>query len=388
MAYEVYATRWDDPHVVELIPAQSLEFTLPLSDHGECTFSATVEPGRSFWRPAITASVSGVMVCKDGVPVWSGRVWSERQSGPRTFDFTCAEWGSFFERTPAVAKTYTGQNDHEIFRDLIAQAQAIPGQDAAVVLGDTVGASFSDLTINPWDDTTVEAQFVQLGNAAGGPEWYFHATGTLQDPVRVLVLADRAGSVDPVAVAEYVEDTQAWVAPESPPQATTLGNLFPGSQPYAMVGGKRGGNIIAHPARTQDASASATASIAIGSGDQAAQMRGYAVADDLIAAGYPRQTVTYTYDTIKTQGNLNRHATADLAAARGMVTGYTLSTLEADPDWTQVQRGDTIRVSLDSDVYAGQRPLEFDARVLSIAVSVQDQGPAQVNYSIATVRDI
>ena len=56
--YEVYATRCDDAHIVEeLIPARGLEFTLPLSDHGEGSFSATVEPRRSFWRPALSCAM-------------------------------------------------------------------------------------------------------------------------------------------------------------------------------------------------------------------------------------------------------------------------------------------------------------------------------------------
>ena len=55
MVFEVYATRWDDGHIIEeLIPARGLEFTLPLSDHGDAAFSATVEPGRSWWRAALS----------------------------------------------------------------------------------------------------------------------------------------------------------------------------------------------------------------------------------------------------------------------------------------------------------------------------------------------
>ena len=46
--YDVYACRWDDAHVVEeIIPARGLEMSFPLSDHGECSFSATVELART-----------------------------------------------------------------------------------------------------------------------------------------------------------------------------------------------------------------------------------------------------------------------------------------------------------------------------------------------------
>lgn len=386
--YEVYATRWDNPSVVEeRIPASGLEFTLPLSDHGEATFSATVDPGRSFWRPALSAAVSGILICRNDVPVWSGRVWSESQSGPRTFDFTCAEWGSFFERIPAVPKGYWGVTDQSIFVDLIAQAQAISGQNANIALPSPTGGTLMDLTINPWDDTTVEAQYRQIGDADGGPEWYFGTAGTMDAPLRPLVLGSRLGSTVPVAALEYVEDTEQWNGYSAPPKSGVLGNTFPGPQPYARIG-RKGGNVFAHPARTQDATVSATVAVAIGSGDQTAQIRSTASADDLLAAGFPRQTISAQYSDVVEPATLQRHANADLAAARGMVTTWTLSTFDNSPDWTQVQRGDVVRVILDTDVYAGERPLVLDTRLLKLAVSVQDDGPAQVNWSVASTRSL
>jgi hypothetical protein len=44
-------------------------------------------------------------------------------------------------------------------------------------------------------------------------------------------------------------------------------------------------------------------------------------------------------------------------------------------------------VELDTDVYASERPLSFTSRVLEIAVQVQDNGPAIVNWHLADVRD-
>jgi hypothetical protein len=384
--YEVFATRWDDPHVVEQIPAKGLQFTLPLSDHGEASFSATVEPGRSFWRPALSAATSGILIARDGVPVWAGRVWSESQSGPRTFDFTCAEWGSFFERVPVVAPVaYLGMNDHDIFRALISQAQTVSGQNIGIQLGTTRGASFSQLFVNPWDDTTVEAQFRQLGDSAGGPEWYFAATGTLDNPSRTLVLGDQLGSTDPVVTLEYVEDSEQWQGYSAPPPSGVLGNAFPGPQPYARIG-LRGGNVFSHPARTQDATVSATVALAIGAGDQMKQLRRTSTATDLLSAGYPRQTISTQYSDVSDGVTLQSHSDADLAAARGMVTTYTFSAYETDPDWTDVQRGDMVQVVLDTDVYAGERPLTFNSRLLKLAVAVPDEGPAHVNWSVANTR--
>jgi hypothetical protein len=46
-----------------------------------------------------------------------------------------------------------------------------------------------------------------------------------------------------------------------------------------------------------------------------------------------------------------------------------------------------VRVSLDTDVYAGPRPLEFDTRVLGITVRVPDSGRAQVQWDVQTVQE-
>lgn len=388
--YEVYATGWSDPHIIEeLIPARGLQFSMPLSGHGECSFSATVEPGRSFWRPAIAPIVSGVLIARDGVPVWQGWVTSERETGERTFDFSCVEWGAFFERVPPVPKTYTQANDHAIFRDLISSAAAISGQNPQITMGSTLGATVSDLTINPWDDKWVAAEFVQLGNSEGGPEWYFGSAGTLASPVRQLVLGDRLGDATPTAVLEFVEDTQPADGLPTPPRIELLGDLFPAGTSVPAVG-RRGGNVIAK-ARNRESSASATASVAYGAGDQKAQIISSAQANILLSAGWPRLTKSGSYTDVSVRATLDRHAQADLAASAGVVTGYSLVTLDGDPDWTSVPRGSSVQVILDTDVYGSERPVGgsngFASRLLSVTVNVDDDGPAQVQWDTATVLD-
>jgi hypothetical protein len=385
--YEVYATRWDDAHIVEeLIPARGLEFTLPLSDHGECSFSATVEPRRSFWRPALSCAMSGILVCRDGVPVWSGQMLGERQSGVRTYDFSFAEWGSFFESCPAVPLALTNTNDHTLFRRLISDAQAIAGQDVGILFGSTTGDAISDLTIAAWDSLTVEEAFRRLSDAKDGPEFYFDTGGTLENPTRTLVLGDRLGSPSAVTVLDYVEDVELYVPPEAPPTVTLLGQLFPGQQPYVVVGGRRGGNLISQPARQQ--SPGITVAIAVGAGDQLAQLRKTATATALLTAGFPRKTKVTQYSDVSDPITLQKHADSDLAAGSGMTTSFTLSTFGSDPDWTSIARGDTVRVELSTDVYATEDPLIFESRVLDIGVKVPDQGEVEVNYHVADVRVI
>lgn len=384
--YEVYATRWDDPRVVdELIPARDLEFSMPLSDHGECSFTAAVEPGWSSWRSSLTQYVSGVLVTRDGQPVWCGWLVEDRESGPRQFSFRAIEWGYFFATCKAEdsARVWTNVNDHQIFRDLINDAQAISWQNVQVQVGSSVGASTSIRVVNEWDDTTVEREFRSVGEAEGGPEWYFGTTGSMDAPVRQLYLGDRLGLVEPATVLEFVEDTAPVTAPGGVPAVGLLGDLFPGSSP--MVPTRRaGGNVIAK-ARTRQGQ-SATVAVATGSGDGLAQLRKTATSP-LLGKGWPRMTRTAAYSEVTVPATLQRHANADLAKAQGITTGYSLVTLDGEPDWTQCPRGSSVMVSLDTDIYAGPRPLEFTTRLLNLTVRVPDSGAAQVQWDTAEVQE-
>lgn len=382
--YEVYATRWDDPHIVdELIPAKDLEFSMPLSEHGECSFTATVEPGWSSWRSSLTKDLSGVLVARDGVPVWQGWLVEDSESGPRTFSFRAIEWGYFFTASPAVPRTWAGVDDHQIFRDLVTDAQAVSGQNIQVQMGSTTGAASSDRKVNSWDDTTVEREFRSVADAEGGPEWYFGTTGSLSNPIRYLYLGDRLGATDTAAFLEYVEDTAPADGPGGIPTLTLLGGIYPGVGPL-QVTRRAGGNVIAK-ARTRQGD-SATVAVAIGSGDEAAQLRKTATSS-LLGMGWPRMTRSTAYSDVTVPATLQRHANADLAKAQGFATGYSLATLDGDPDWVSVPRGSTVTVSLDTDIYAGPRPLEFDTRLLGLTVRVPDTGAAQVQWDVATVQE-
>jgi hypothetical protein len=381
--YEVYATRWDDPHVVEdLIPAKGIEFTLPIKDHGELSFSATKEPGLSVWRSALAPLMSGCLVTRDDQPVWSGFLWSETQPGARTFAFKAAEWGSFLERIPAIAWSYSDELDEAIIVDLIQRASEVAGQDAKITLPTPGGDVRSDVTINPWDDVSVEAKLRQLGDAIDGPDWYFGTAGNLADPIRQLVLGERLGDVTSRTLLQYVEASEPVPAISGPPQLSALGNVFPAVPPSTEGWWlRRGGNVIAPPKRSRDGAGSATATRAIGAGEERAQLNAYDEAADLLDGGWPRLTTTSSYTDVTEQATLQRKATGDLTSRAGLLTAYTLTTFDGDPDWTEIGRGSTVSVSLDTDAYGGPRPLEFDSRLVDLAVKVQDAGEALVNWT-------
>ena len=392
--YEVYPTRYDALGAVdEALPVRGLSFSLPLNDHGECTFEATAEPGRSFWRAALALPFSGVLVTRDGVPYWAGLLTDERQSGPRSFSFTAREWGWFFEeKVPVAPRVWTGANDHDIFRDLITYAQLVPGQNVLVEVGTTLGATTSDRVVTAWDKTTVGREFRSVADADGGPEWYFGAGGTLEAPRRFLQLGDRLGHTSAETVLEYVEDTEPVTRPDPPPLVTLMGDLFPGPAPLVPVR-RAGGNVIAL-ARSRSLGEAATVVVATGAGEDAAQLKSTATASTLLSRGWPRMTAFSDYNDVSVKATLDRHAAADLGKRAGIATGYSLVTLDGDPtaDWTQTPRGSTVRVILDTDVYGGDRPVGgtngFDARCLGVTVRVPDSGDAQIEWSIGDVLEI
>jgi len=114
-----------------------------------------------------------------------------------------------------------------------------------------------------------------------------------------------------------------------------------------------------------------------------------AVAADLLVRGFPRITRTIAYSDVTNLSTLQRYAQAELAAGRGVLTDYSLVTLGKSPDWRQVTRGSSVRVILDTDVFAGPRPLTLTSRVLNITVSVPDGGgPEQVQWDTGEVLEV
>jgi hypothetical protein len=99
-------------------------------------------------------------------------------------------------------------------------------------------------------------------------------------------------------------------------------------------------------------------------------------------------TKTNQYDDVIIEATLQAHANADLAASAGIPTGYSLVSLDGDPDWTQTPRGSTVRVVLDTDVYGESRPVVFESRLQELTVRVPDTGLAQVEWQVATVLEV
>lgn len=401
--FTYFSTDWQTGLIREELPLRGVSFGLPLSAHGDLRGTYTVPPGQGSLRAAAAPIMSGLLVCKDDQPLWEGMIWADRQVGARSFEVSASEWGSVFDRA-VVSKaflaavnggkslSYSRRDDHAIFRDLIAKAQAFAGQNYNIRVGSGDGPSASDLSVNWWDAKRVSDLLSELGNREGGPEWAFTVTGTLENPVRQLLLGTPLGrqSVEEsTLLLEYVEDTgPAPAPPQGPPRVTTLDSLFPGPAEGVRVASLHGsgGNIIAVPGVDRDGANSATEYIALGEGEGDAMPTATATATDLLNLGWPRMTRTSSYQDVTQPTTLQRHATADLAASRGLTVTVRCTTFGDDPDWTQVQRGDAARVELDTDVH-GERPYVIDSRVQAIDVAPSDEGGyEQVTYTLAGVQ--
>lgn len=389
--YEVYATRQDSPGIVsEVIPARGLWFSFPLCAHGEASFTATVPPGGASWRSGLGGVRSGCLIAEvldngAAVPVWGGRLKSEDQRpGSREFTFSFQEWGSALDWFPAPVDRWDNVRDTDFMVDVIQRVQAVDGQNLAIgTQGVVAGSTFSDFEVKAWDDITADEKLQEAARAEGGPEWYVTVGGSLKFPQRQFVAGDRLGLTQARTVLEAVEDTGTRRQPPTTPVVALLGSLFPGQAPIVLPG-RRGGNVVA-VGRSQDSEKAATVIVAIGAGQEEQQIRATAVAQDLLDAGFPRITRTVTFDNVTDPRTLQRHADAELAAVRGLLTDHSLVTLGRKPDWRQVSRGSTVKVSLDTDVYGARRPLEFESRLLNLTVAVPDSGPEQVKWDVREV---
>ena len=391
--FEVYATRYDSAGIIaHLIPARSLVFSMPLSAHGEASFSATVEPGRSSWRSSLSGPRSGILIAETqgsgtAVPLWAGRLKSEQEQGARSFGFTCSEWGSAFSWFPAPVDVWDTL-DTDTYVDIVNRVQAVPGPNLAIDTGGNApGAGRTRFEVAASEAKDAEAALRDVGQAYGGPEWYYTVGGRLDAPRRQLILGDQLGLREPKTVLEYVEDTVERQQGQAPPQIALLSSLFPGEGPQS-VPARRGGNVI-DCRRTQDSDAACTVVVAVGGGPEGAQIRATAVAGTLIDQGWPRITRTVSFPEVYDVNVLQAKANAELQASAGLLTGYSLVTQGSEPNWRQVPRGSMVRAELDTDVYAGRRPYQAVTRVQNITVAVPDDGgKEQVRWDLAEILEV
>lgn len=257
----------------------------------------------SLTRPARTA----LYALRDGRPWWGGIVWTSRyDSRTRQIQLGASDWWSYFDHRkilpllgtdPAVnvvaslATTYTGVDQNQIARNLLALAQSHTGGSLGVVADGTDSGVLRDRTYTGYELTDVGDALTKLSQLDGGPDIMFDVSPTLDSqgrPVRIM----RIG-------------------------APTLGQM---GSPNVF---ESGGNILSYT-WPSDGTRMTTRAFAVGDGMEIGQL--IAVSEDTARYddGWPLLETDTSYSTVSVASTLQSHADADQAAAKLPVVVPTL----------------------------------------------------------------
>lgn len=231
--------------------------------------------------------------------LWAGIVWKRVRSGAH-LALTMATVESYWRmRLIAGDRTFSQDDDGEILRTLLADAEAVPNGGLGIDLGTDLVGTRSDRTVVAADLKTVMETATSVATAGGGMDWrivpgYTRETGfTLS-----LRMADRFGRTDPT--------NRTWISrPDGRPGNELIG--------YEM---------------TEDGTAVPNRVIGLGAGQGPDQMRSVATATE-DGDGWPlleSSLGSATQDLI-TQAALDRHTAAELAKTRArerQITGMTV----------------------------------------------------------------
>jgi len=295
-----------------------LKYGRILDDAG--AFSGTIAHGdrRALAKDPIGATTpartAGFLERNESQILWGGTVWQRRRRGGAqgVAEIAGTEFPSYFRRREIVhTLVFAAQDQLAIARDLIlyAQGQAMQVVTGAPVTyakpGGNVSITVGSETSGVLRDATYEGtQHIQIAQA-------------LQDLARLDQGFDF--SIDPVYSAGLGSSITRPLALSYPRRGRPFGS--------STLRWEYGGNMWDYD-WPEDATAIATTSYALGSGQGADMLQSSASAQYLIDAGYPLLEVSRSYKDTATQALLDAHARAD-SLADGQ-TAIVLPTITVD----------------------------------------------------------
>lgn len=153
----------------EEIPFESVKFKDVLNRPG--AFSGSIglrhaKASRSNLDPGRTV----IHVERDGIPVWSGIMWTARgRSSEARVDVGAEGWWSYFRRRfIRTTKAYAAQDQLYIARDLLTYAQGIAGGNIGLTIGSETSGVLRDRTYNAWELKNVAEAVEQLAAVKDG----------------------------------------------------------------------------------------------------------------------------------------------------------------------------------------------------------------------------
>lgn len=331
----------------EEMPFSTVKYSHILNSPG--AFSATMGlRHKKATKSNLDKGRTAIHVERDGVIVWSGILWTAR-GGARagSVEIGGEGWWSYFRRKRRIraTKTYAGQDQLLIARDLLNYAQAQTGGNIGIVVGSETSGVNRDRTYWHYERKPIGEAIEQLAAVEGGFDFAidvaYDGTGLIVKTFRLHY--PRRGRVTDVVweLGANLEDlTQA-----------------------------------------EDATGAANLIDALGAGEGDAML--IATAADTSQIGpYPLFEDTVSYKDVSVQATLQGHADLELRQrARPIVTLPTLLARPAAPDTTlgSFIVGDSLTVrGSDGWISVNER-----MRIQSYEVSVDENGKETVAVAFA-----
>ncbi|MEL3944505.1 hypothetical protein [Streptomyces sp. LNU-CPARS28] len=276
---------------------------------------------------------------------WGGVVWTANLTGNDRgtlgLQLGAGGWASYLDhRTVFHTQQAAAMDQFDIARGLISYAQAVDGGDIGIELGSELSGVLRDRTYRRHDQPRIRDLLDQLGAVEGGFEWRIMSYRDSGSGRRVKRLQLGAPIIK-AGTSEIVLDR-------------------PG--PILSYGWPIDATVQANAWQTRGASDNR---------NQAAEslplMSELLVAEQDIAAGWPRLDGTADYSTVTEQATLDAHARADLATARRPRTIPEITVALDRIALSPALLGATVRVRIRDDWFA--EGLDERYRVVGLAIS-------------------
>lgn len=300
---------------------------------------AAVEPGRT------------ALWIERGPEIWwGGVVWTANlTSNDRGFlglQIGAGGWASYLDhRVVFHTQQATATDQFDIARGLVAYAQSVDGGDIGIEFGTETSGVLRDRLYRRYDQPRIRELLDQLGAVEGGFEWRIMSYRDPGSGRRIKRLQLGSPTIK-AGTSEIVLD--------------------------------RPGPIMSY-GWPIDASVQANAWQARGASDNRNQtqeslplLSEVLVADEDIAAGWPRLDGTADYSTVTEQATLDAHARADLAAARRPRTIPEITVALDRVVLSPALLGATVRVRIRDDWFA--EGLDERYRAVGLAISPPVRG--------------
>ncbi|MCT9090583.1 hypothetical protein N4G70_17220 [Streptomyces sp. ASQP_92] len=301
-------------------------------------------------RAAVTPGRTALWIERGREIWWGGVVWTANiTSDARGFlglQVQGAGWASYLDhRVVFHTQEATTTDQFDIVRGLLDYAQNMPGGDIGIEYGAETSGVLRDRTYRRYDQPRIRELVDQLGAVEGGFEWRI---ASFRDPgsgrrVKRLQLG-----------SPTIKTGTSEIVLDHPGPVTSYGWPI-------------------------DASVQANAWQARGASDNRNQtqeslplMSELLVADEDLAAGWPRLDGTSDYSTVAEQPTLDAHARADWAAARRPLTIPEVTVALDRVALSPALLGATIRLRIRDDWFA--EGLDARYRVVGLAISPPVRG--------------